>query len=261
MGKNCRRLQNIFVAASYLLMLSVSFIADFIPLGGLTTARIAEMHPNLFTPAGYTFAIWGLIYILLALYVIYHLGLIRGAEKSAFLSGSVGALFIVSSLARTAWVVLWHYLLIPSTILMAAITLISLILINLRLSEALPLGREKLFCRIPFSVYFGWVTVASVSNFTVMLVSLGWGGFGLPETFWAIAVILAGLVIGLATTLRLKDIAYGLVFIWAYLGILMRHISTAGLGGRYPAIIAVLCFCLVLLIAAVIYLASRKKRI
>ena len=91
---------------------------------------------------------------------------------------------------------------------------------------------------MPFSVYFGWTTVATVANITVLLVSLNWDGFGLTDSTWAAIIVVVAMVIGTVMTLRNQDVAYGLVVIWAYSGILMRQTSAEGLDGRYPIVVA-----------------------
>ncbi len=87
-------------------------------------------------------------------------------------------------------------------------------------------------------VYFGWTTVATVANITVLLVSLNWEGFGLADSVWTAIIVVVAMVIGTVTTLRNQDVAYGLVLIWAYFGILMRQTSAEGLDGRYPIVVA-----------------------
>ena len=91
--------------------------------------------------------------------------------------------------------------------------------------------REKLFIRLPFSVYFGWITVATIANAAALLVSLGWNGFGIPESIWTIIILATGTLIGTATLLRFESIAYGLVLVWAYAGILIKHTSASGFFG------------------------------
>ena len=110
-------------------------------------------------------------------------------------------------------------------------------------------------------VYFGWITVATIANATVLLVSTGWNGFGLPEATWTIVILAVGALIGVATLLRFQDIAYGLVLIWAYAGILIKHTSASGFSNQYPGVIVAVNICLALFIAAVVLVLSRKPRL
>ena len=116
--------------------------------------------------------------------------------------------------------------------------LVLLILITRTILGAELSARDRVFVRLPFSVYFGWITVATIANLTVWLVSIGWDGFGIAAATWAVVIIAVGAVIGTTVILRDRDIAYGLVLVWAYLGIWIKHTSDTGFDGAYPAVIA-----------------------
>lgn len=119
---------------------------------------------------------------------------------------------------------------------------------------------KEVFIRIPFSVYFGWITVAVIANLAALAESMEWNNFGLEETTWTIALILAGEIIGIALALRYSDVVYGLAIIWAYSGILVKHISESGFSGQYPYIIIVTASCIALLILTLAYIFFCKKR-
>jgi hypothetical protein len=119
--------------------------------------------------------------------------------------------------------------------------------------------KEKIFIRIPFSIYFGWITVATIANATALLVSLGFNGWGLSEKIWAIIVLGIGLIIGVVTTLKNKDIAYGIVILWAYLGILIKHVSISGFAGKYPEIITAVSISLVVILISVLYVIFKFR--
>lgn len=250
------------VAVTYLAMVAMNFLANALPLNGRRTGDISDAYPSLFTPAGFTFSIWGVIYLLLGAHVLYQLGLFRGspdtAEQSALLN-RVGALFAISSLANTAWVFAWHYDNIPLSTVLITVILVCLALIVTTLRSANLTGRRRWLIGVPFSVYFGWTTVAVVANITVLLVSRGWDGFGLADSTWAVIMVLVAMVIGATTMLRNRDVAYGLVLIWAYIGIFARQTSAGGLDGRYPQInTAVAAALVIFVIAAALVLRSGK---
>jgi hypothetical protein len=236
-----RRAVTALAVATYLIMVVVNYGADALPLNGIRTGQVADSYPNLFAPAGLTFAIWGVIYLLLAGHVLYQCGLFHEsgdrADRSTLLN-TVGVYFAISSLANTGWVFAWHYRVIGLSVVLIVVILFCLIAISRAVSAAELTPRERLLVGIPFSVYFGWITVAAVANVTVLLVSLNWDGFGLPDSTWAVMVIAAAMAIGTATMLRNRDIAYGLTLAWAYLGILLKHLSSDGFAGHYPAVIA-----------------------
>lgn len=245
-----------FVVITYLLMVSMNALANILPINGQKTGQVSDAYPNLFAPAGLTFIIWGLIYLLLAGYTLYQLGLFK--DNSSTLQGAllkrIGLLFSISSLANTAWIFAWHYEFLGVSMLLMLIILLCLILIAGTIKKAELSPRDKWLVRLPFSVYFGWITVATIANATVLLVSLGWDGFDLPQTVWAVVMIIVGFLIGAATMLKNRDIAYGLVIIWAYLGILIKHTSTVGFAGKYPAVIAAVIICILFLVAEQAYL-------
>lgn len=255
----------IMAAATFLLMIAVNALANIIPINGMTTGQVSDSYPNLFAPAAFTFAIWGVIYLLLTGYTLYQLGIVREDSWTAdrHIQKKISIIFSVSSLANTAWVFSWHYKMIPLSMALMIVILICLIRINQITAGAGLIGREYVFIRLPFSIYFGWITVATIANATVLLVSLGWRGFGLSEPVWAAAMIAVGFLIGALTMLKNKDKAYGLVLIWAFFGILMKHIRPDGFDGQYPLVInaAGICIVLVLLVEVFLMIKKRGKRI
>lgn len=250
------------VVVTYLVMIGLNVLANALPLNGRRTGEVSDGYQNLFTPAGLTFSIWSLIYLLLGLHVLYQLGLFRGSlpegDRTALLN-RVGMLFSLSSAANAAWVFAWHYQMIPLSVVLIVVVLVCLILITNTLRTANLTVRERWFVGLPFSVYFGWTTVATVANITVLLVSVNWDGFGLTDAAWAAIVVLVAMVIGTVTMLRNGDVAYGLVLIWAYSGILVRHISADGLDGRYPVVITAVVASLLVFVAAEAVVLMRTR--
>lgn len=241
----------VLVTLTYLAMVVVNYLANALPLNGRGTGDVSNAYPSLFTPAGVTFSIWGVIYLLLGAHVLYQLGLFRAAPETAGetdLLNRVGVLFAISSLANTAWVFAWHYDLIPLSAVLIVVILVCLARIVTTLSKVDLTGRQRWLIGVPFSVYFGWTTVAVVANMTVLLVYANWDGFGVADSTWAAIMVVVAMAIGTATMLRNRDIAYGLVLIWAFGGILLRQTST--LDSRYPVIIAAVVVSLVVFVAA-----------
>lgn len=252
----------VLTTVSFLVMISVNALANILPINGVKTGEVSDSYRNLFAPAGITFAIWGLIYLLLAGYTLYQLGFFQ-SNTSAFkgnLLNKVGIYFSLSSIANALWIFAWHYFHIALSVLLMIIILVCLILINQETTKTQLSLREKIFVRLPFSVYFGWITVATIANITTLLVSLGWDGFGISEAIWAIVIIIVGFVIAVATMLKNHDFFYGLVIIWAYAGILLKHMSEKGFNGQYPAIITTVIICLIVLGVVEIYLLFFDRR-
>jgi len=249
-------------ALTFLLMVGVNGLANALPINGLQTGQVSDSYPNLFAPAGVTFAIWGLIYVLLAFYTLYQLGLFRenGASAPDYNEDRIRVIFVLSSLCNTAWIFSWHYRLISLSLILISGILICLIQINLALTDSTLTGRERFFVRLPFSVYFGWITVATIANATTLLVDLGWDGFGLSESTWTVVILLTGMLIGVTTMFRNRNAAYGLVLIWAYGGIWLKHTSGNGFSGQYTAVIYTVLLCIVVYAASEIYLFLKQSK-
>jgi hypothetical protein len=240
------------VVATYVAMIAVNVLANVLPINGRTTGGVSDAYPNLFAPAGLTFAIWGIIYLLLGAHLLYQLGLFHGTDADLRVAGTspvgglprraamerVGVLFSVSSLVNVAWILSWHYdFILLSTVLLATMLALLILITRTILGEELS-PRDRVFVRLPFSVYFGWLTVATIANITVWLVSVRWDGFGIAASTWATVIIAVGAVIGTAVIVRDRDIAYGLVLVWAYLGIWIKHTSSSGFRSAYPTVSA-----------------------
>lgn len=261
---NVQKSRGMILAAlvSYLIMITVNALANILPFNGITTGDISDAFTNLFAPAGITFSIWGVIYVLLALYILYYLGAFR-KDTSKFMNellDKVAPIFVFSSLANAAWMFAWHYQAFPLSLILMVIILVCLYFI-LQVLKAHDLKKASyFFLRLPFSIYFGWITVATIANTTTLLVSLGWNGFGLSESLWTILILIVGMAIGIVTALVHKDIPYNLVIVWAYLGILIKHRSETGFAKAYPSIIITVYICIGLLLASVLFLALTKTR-
>ncbi|MFC1487725.1 tryptophan-rich sensory protein [Thermoproteota archaeon] len=204
---------------SFILMVLVNGLAGSTTLlGGKNTAEISDANLTLITPAGYVFSIWGIIYVLLGIFVIFQ-ALPRERDKEYH--GKIGWFFVLSSVFNITWLFLWQFEYLVFSVILMFLILASLIAIYLRLD----IGKsevglaEKLAIHIPFSTYLGWITIASIANVSVTLVSLDWDGFGINLETWATLIVIIALLISILVLVTRKDIAYGLVIIWAFVGI------------------------------------------
>jgi benzodiazapine receptor len=191
-------------------------------LGGKNTAQISDTYPTLITPAGFVFSIWGVIYVLLGVFVVFQA---LPSEKGKDYQKRIGWLFVLSSLLNIAWLFLWQFEYLSLSVVLMFLLLASLIAIYLRLNigkSAVSL-REKLAVQTPFSVYLGWITIASIANVAAALVSVNWNGFGINQETWAILIIAVALLITLLVVAMRRDVAYGLVIIWALVGIAVNQ--------------------------------------
>jgi benzodiazapine receptor len=191
-------------------------------LGGKSTAEISDANPTLITPAGYVFSIWGIIYILLGIFVVFQA---LPSQKGKDYHERISWLFVLSSLLNIVWLFLWQFEYLGLSVVLMFLLLATLIAIYLRLNigkSAVSL-REKLAVHVPFSVYLGWITIASIANVAVALVSMKWDGFGISQETWAFLVIIVALLITLLVIVTRKDVAYGLVIVWALVGIAVKQ--------------------------------------
>lgn len=260
---------SIIVLITYLAMVIVNGLANALPINGMITGDISDSYLNLFAPTGITFIIWGVIYLLLAAHTAYQLGFFRknGEEVKTALLKEVGTLFAISSVANFGWIFSWHYKIIPLSMLLMLVILVCLALITIRINKEKLTANEKIFIRLPFSVYFGWITVATIANTTTLLVDLLGSPvnlLGISEVVWTVVILLVGLLIGVITTLKYRDVPYGLVLVWAYIGILIKHLTAKplpdGFNSQYPAVIATVIVSLVVLVVTLVYTQLKSKK-
>lgn len=213
------------VVLALIVTIVINGLANALPLNGQTTGEISDRFDVYFVPAGYVFSIWGLIYLSLVAFAVYQA--LPGQREDPQLR-QVGHLFVLSCVANVAWLFLWHYERFPLTIVAMAGLLLLLIGIYLRLGT----GRtqvstaERWLVRVPFSIYLGWVTVATISNASVLLDYLNWGRWGISPEIWTIIMLGAATAITSVVAITRGDVAYGLVIVWALIGIAVKHADT-----------------------------------
>lgn len=234
-------------------------------LGGVDTAAVSDSYPNLFAPSGVTFAIWGVIYLLVLGFVLYVFGI--GRSKKPVVSSKtlteVTKLLTLNLAFNSVWILAWQYKVIWLSVLLMIGILATLGMAVNKLRTVEVKGTEYVLAKLPFSVYFGWISVATVANITTWLVSIGWKGGSISEGTWMVAILLVAAAIGLVTALRNRDAAYLAVFVWAYAGILLKHLSPEGFDGKYPSTIVTLTILLALFLSVFVQLVPRlsaKKR-
>lgn len=205
-----------------LVTLAVNGMANALPLNGQTTGAISDRFPVLFTPAGYVFSIWGLIYIGLLAFAIYQLLPSQAANPRL---ERTGWWFALSCFFNSAWIFLWHFNLFPLSLAAMLGLLLCLLTIYLRLQIGVsPVApRELWLVNVPFSIYLGWISVAFIANFAVVLNYTGWNAVDLTAIILTIIVLVIGVGLGAAMTILRQEIAYPLVLVWAYFGIWFKQ--------------------------------------
>ena len=235
------RVRQAITVITFLATVAVNGAANVLPINGQTTAEISDRFQVFVIPAGYVFSIWGLIYVLLGAFTIDQARPSRATDPTLRRLGWLPAL---TGVLNATWVVLFHYevfaLTVPVMIALLA-TLIAIAAIAFADRDRLGIGRWTI--RLPFSVYLGWITVATIANIAQTLDALGFDAFGLPPEPVAGVVLLIGLTIGLTFVWRFADVAYGLVIVWAYAGIVVQEQGTpivpivAGVGAVIMAVL------------------------
>ena len=263
------RIAAIINALTFVGMLVVNILATSLPLNNLTTGELSDALPNLFVPIGLTFSIWGVIWLLLAAFLALQIKAAFGgnggatsseaasSQTSPFLPRVVGAWFPVNMVLNAGWIFAWHYQLVGLSVIIMFALLATLIAMFLRVDGAVTSAGSGRFARVPISVYFGWITIATIANITAFLVSLDWGGFGIPEVVWTVIVIAAGLAVTLAMLIRHRDIAFSAVAVWAFAGIAAKRITEGTPEGPAVLIAALIAAAAVVAIAVVTLVRGR----
>jgi benzodiazapine receptor len=246
-------LQSVNVLA-FAVTVIVNGLASSLALNGRTTAEVSDQYFTLVTPAGYVFSIWGVLYTLLLFFVVFQA--LPSQREKPFLR-QINVLFVLSGVFNVVWLFLWHYDQIVLSVALMFALLATLIAIYLRLGigKTAVTVKERVFVHLPFSVYLGWITVASIANVASALVAIKWNGFGLASDTWAVLVIAVALLITLAVIATRKDVAYSLVIVWALVGIAVNQSAYQNivLAAEVSAIITIVA------LAAVLAVSKWKK--
>lgn len=219
-------LRQIAVVVTVVLTLTVNGLANALPINGQNTGQISDRFHVYFVPAGYVFAIWGVIYIGLIAFAVFQA---LPAQRENPRLQATGWWIALGGLANSVWIFLWHYEYFALTVVVMLVLLATLVVTYLRLG----IGRttvstaETWAVRVPFSIYLGWITVATVANVTSLLDDVNWDGFGVAPEVWMGLVLAAVVVIATLMNVTRRDVAYALVILWALAGISVKHAAVA----------------------------------
>lgn len=215
-------------AIALIFTIVINYLSNTGILNGNTMKTLSDKYFTFFTPAGYAFSIWGLIYIGLLGFVIYTGRTLFKKSTEEPLLLKIGWWFVISCLANALWVVAWLYDYTGTSVLIMAVILISLlkIILNTRMElDSYPL-KKYLFIFWPFALYFGWISVAIIANIAAYLTKVGWNGWGISGASWSIIMIVVAGLINIAM-IRLRNLReYGLVGIWALIAISVANKHT-----------------------------------
>jgi hypothetical protein len=242
-------------------VIAVNALANILPINGYNTGQISAFYPNAFVPAGFTFSIWGVIYLLLLSYTIgftyYTLKQEQNPKAFAFIE-RINIYFLLTCVFNMSWIVAWHYLQIELSVLIMLlflITLIQLFLKTITMARDLTLT-QRFILQTPFIVYLGWISVATIANTTALLVAYKWTALNIAPVYWSASMILIALLLAVLMLKKFKAVPFALVVAWALWGI------KASQGSVYPliqSITTVSVACLFVMIA--ITLIKRDPKI
>lgn len=213
------RLKQILVVAATMGVIFVNWQARSGNIGNTTTGEISDKYPTFITPSGYAFAIWSLIYFGLVLFSIYQF---LPAQRSNSRLRKIRTMYILSCAANYAWLYAWHYEMILFSLFWMFVLLGSLAFINVNLQNTKSVA-ETVLARVPFNLYFGWVTAATIINFTVTLLFFGVRASDSVTTILACLLIVAAAVLGGIIRFKLNAAAYTLAILWALTAIAVKQ--------------------------------------
>ena len=239
------RVRQLVTVLAFIVTVVINGAANALPINGQLTAEISDRFHVYVVPAGYVFAIWGLIYLALGAFTVYQA---LPSQRENPVLRRLGWLPALTGVLNTAWVLFFQYEVFVATVPLILALLLTLIAIHLRLWERRDeLDRAAFWVvRVPFSIYLGWITVATIANIAQTLQSLGFDGFGIQPELIASVVLLVGLAIAATFVWRFHDAAYGLVIVWAYAGIVVKEAGAAyvpfvaTLGAVFVAVLVIL---------------------
>jgi hypothetical protein len=216
--------QIITIAAS-LMTFVVNALANSLPINGQGTGEISDKFDIYFVPAGYVFTIWGLIYLGLLGFTIFQA---LPSQRENLLIRKISPAYWIGSAANTAWIFLWHYEVFSLTLPLMVTILVSLLVIyrGISTSKADLDGLQRFLVKYPFSIYLGWISVATIANVSQVLFFYNWGGWGISAEIWAVAMLIIALILGILMNWLETDTLYGLVLVWAFAGIGISQADT-----------------------------------
>ena len=224
--KKTLQICNIF---ALLITIEINYLSAAGIFNGVTVADISDQYHNYFTPAGYAFSIWGVIYLGLLGFVIYtgkSLFLKDGADDAVTLK--VGWWFVLSCILNSLWIVFWVNDVLWVTVFLILFLLVCLIKIMLNLNMEMddhPI-KKYLFIYWPFAIYAGWISVAFIADISAFLVKMQWNGFGISPVLWTIIMIVIAGLLNLLVILKRNLREFALVGVWALIAIAVENYNS-----------------------------------
>lgn len=240
-------------------MVVTNYLANAVPFNNKTTKQLSDQYPNLFVPAGITFSIWGIIYLLLLIFCVKQsknlFSKVPSPSTNALVD-RIGLRFIASCILNMLWIVYWHYEHLFFSVIIMLSLLITLIDIVRRINY-LSKNHEiniPTVAKAAFGTYLGWICIATIANITAVLVFLGWEALGQSETFWTCLMILIGALIASWTLYKLNNAFIGAAVLWAFVGIIIQRIGAA----EYHRSIVWIAICAIIIVSTSLIIETTK---
>ena len=245
------------VPAVFALVILMNYLSNALPINNITMSQISADYPTLFTPDGLTFAVWLLIYVALFGYAVFQS---FPAQKTDPVLAKISSVFIINGLANSAWILTWHYglkWLSLGIMIVIFITLFKILTILWNAGKPLSL-KERVFVALPFSLYAGWITAATIANASIVQSAMGWQDVWMSEINWTyLKLALAG-TFGAVMACRKQNIAFVLVIGWAAWGIARKQVETPEVAGA-ATVLACLALILTCIAVAEFFGPLRKR--
>lgn len=223
----------------FIVMIAINYYA------GSNVRIIANEKSALIQPAGYAFSIWILIFFLLFLWVVKGF-FVRSKKASVYIDTQ--RLIPINFLLNGAWILAFTQQKILLSTVIILLLLLSLIFIYRKIKQNINRG---LFDLVPFSIYLGWVSIASIVNVFTYFVRNDIQTFiGFNELGWTVIILIFGCALAASFSLINQDALYSLVFIWSYIAIYVK--------GQEEIINLVTLICIVIMSVIVLNVVISK---
>lgn len=228
-----------------LFALVLNALATALPLNGIDTGEISDRLEVLFTPAGYVFSIWGVIYLAL---IIWTFRQFKPYHQTRAVYQDTHLLFWLINLLNGIWLITWHYFYFG----IGVIVMILLLVLLIGMYNVINQVKDQAFDRWPFSLYLGWISVATIANISYYLTEIGWNGFGIAAEMWTLILLAVAFVLATWFRYTQSDIVYPLVFIWALVGVGVENQGVS-------EVVSMTSFIISGLLVLVIFFVKKKK--
>ena len=208
--------------AALALVFLLNVLSNALPINGQTMPEISAKYPSLFTPAGFTFSIWGVIYLALLVFVVWQA---LPAQRSNETLAKLSVPFKINCIANASWIVVWHYDLLAVSLAVMLVILATLVQIYRIVSG------NRLLMTIPFSLYTGWISLATIANLSALQIGWGFDDIFLTAINWTHIKLALVAALGATMLVRYRDIAFALVVCWAAWGIFVFQAETPAVSG------------------------------